>query len=162
MKIGAPENRFDRIGTRLKRAVGIALFQAKMPKYRFMGPVHMAIFWGFLVLLIGTVLISIQENAGLDFLKGDFYLVFSLFMDVFGSLILVGVVVALVRRLLKPRPLDTGIEDIVVLAAVFLVILTGFLVEGFRLTTSAGSSEIERLCESTSQRNTTTPPKARL
>ena len=33
------------------------IFQKKRPKYKVMGPVHMAIFWGFLVLLINTLIL---------------------------------------------------------------------------------------------------------
>ena len=57
VRIGAPEDRFDRLGTRLGRMITVALFQQKMPKYKVMGPIHMLIFWGFLVLLVNTLIL---------------------------------------------------------------------------------------------------------
>ena len=57
LKVGAPVDRFDRLGQRLSRMIGIALFQQKLPKYRVMGAIHMLIFWGFLALLLNTVIL---------------------------------------------------------------------------------------------------------
>jgi len=57
LRIGAPEKRFDRLGERFWRMIRVALFQQKLPKYKIMGPIHMMIFWGFLVLLVNTLIL---------------------------------------------------------------------------------------------------------
>jgi Fe-S oxidoreductase len=144
-RTGAAENRFENPAKRIASLLTYGLAQIRVMAHPVAGLMHLALFSGFLVLLIGTLLIAVQENAGVHFLKGDFYLFFALFMDIFGLVVLVGVFVALGRRLLKPRALSTERVDIIVLAVIFLIILTGFLVEGFRMATSTGASDVERL-----------------
>jgi len=144
-RMGKAENRFQNPAKRLASLLTYGFAQLRVIKHPVAGVMHLALFAGFLVLLIGTLLIAVQENASIYFLKGNFYLVFSLFMDIFGLLVLVGVGVALGRRMAKPRPLSTEPADIIVLAMIFLAIVTGFMVEGFRLATSTGASEIERV-----------------
>ncbi|MGH9832126.1 MAG: heterodisulfide reductase-related iron-sulfur binding cluster, partial [Blastocatellia bacterium] len=64
-----------------------------------------------------------------------FYLYFqSLIVDVFGALVLVGVGIAAIRRLIvKPKKLVYTDEAWWILAAIFLIALTGFLIEGWRI-----------------------------
>ncbi|UCF79068.1 MAG: (Fe-S)-binding protein [Candidatus Eiseniibacteriota bacterium] len=142
---GKPEERFDNPPRRLASLLAYGLAQLRVLRHPVAGLMHLALFSGFLVLLIATLLIAVQENAGVHFLQGDFYLGFSLFADVFGLLILLGVGVALGRRLLKPGMLETGARDLVVLAGIFLIVLTGFLTEGFRMASPGGSLDVERL-----------------
>ena len=54
------------------------------------GLAHAMIFYGFVVLFIGTGILAFQDDfarpiLGWDFWQGPFYLVYSLFLDVFGD-----------------------------------------------------------------------------
>jgi Fe-S oxidoreductase len=72
--------------------------------------------------------------ASYAFLKGPFYLYFSLFLDLFGALAIVGVLLAIGRRYLsRPQWLDSILDDALILALFLAILLTGFLVEGLRI-----------------------------
>ena len=59
---------------------------------------HALIFYGFLVLFAGTVILAFQDDVakpifGFDFWRGGFYLGYSLFLDIFGFGLAVGLVI---------------------------------------------------------------------
>ena len=62
------------------------------------------------------------------------YLAFSLIADVFGILVIIGVLMALFRRYIwKPRRLDNRWEDLGTLLIILVAIVSGFVVEGLRI-----------------------------
>src|SRR5262249_21914731 len=65
----------------------------------------------------------------------DFYLYFQSFtVDLFGALVMIGVGIAAVRRMMiKPKKLVYTDEALLILLAIFLIALTGFLIEGWRI-----------------------------
>ncbi|HHT9119505.1 MAG TPA: heterodisulfide reductase-related iron-sulfur binding cluster [Candidatus Hypogeohydataceae bacterium YC41] len=103
-------------------------------KEKWPGVIHGLIFFGFFVLFIGTCLIAIQLHLHWPILYGRFYLYYSFTLDLFGALMLLGIVLASYRRYLtehkhfKNRP-----EDAVILGLLFLILVTGFLIEGSRI-----------------------------
>jgi Fe-S oxidoreductase/nitrate reductase gamma subunit len=114
---------------------------------------HLFIFYGFLVLFVGTVIVAFQDDiagpAGFDFFKGWFYKGYSLFLDVFGAALIVGIgIMALKRGVLRPFRLDYWrpdraegeysrhtyvIGDWLFLGILFFLALSGFLLEAFRI-----------------------------
>jgi Fe-S oxidoreductase/nitrate reductase gamma subunit len=147
-RIGKPENRIDKP---IKRIVSFLLFglgHKRILKEPYPGIMHLFLFWGFLVLFIGTVLIFVQEDFtkllfNKIFISGNFYLIFSFLLDLFGLLAIIGVLLALFRRYaLKPKRLDNKFEDALVLVSLFLILLTGFTNEGLRIAST--SPEFER------------------
>ena len=83
---------------KLKRALldtflGLRLFQGEIAA----GTMHLLIFWGFLILFIGTVLMAAHEYV-VSFLTGTIYLVYSLVMEVAGLMLVTGILWALIRR----------------------------------------------------------------
>jgi Fe-S oxidoreductase/nitrate reductase gamma subunit len=138
-RIGKPENRTDRIGKRIVSFLRFGLLHGRILKELFPGITHFLLFWGFAVLLLGTILIFFQEDITLlffnwTFLHGSFYLVFSFVLDLFGLLAIIGVMLLAFRRyVLKPERLDNKPEDWISLALIFLVLITGFIQEGLRI-----------------------------
>jgi Fe-S oxidoreductase/nitrate reductase gamma subunit len=97
------------------------------------GSMHLLIMWGFVGLFIGTVL-STTDHWFVHFLTGDTYLVFSVFMEVFGFMLIAGLLVALVRRyVVRVRRLDNQPQDLWILILLAAAAITGFVVEGTRL-----------------------------
>jgi Fe-S oxidoreductase len=115
---------------------------------------HLLIFYGFMVLFAGTAILAFQDDfAGpiLDFhfFEGWFYLGYSLFLDVFGVALIVGLAIMAVKRgILRPFRLDYWrpdrakgeydrkpyvIGDWLFLGILFFLALTGFLLESFRI-----------------------------
>jgi len=138
-RIGKPENRYDQILKRIGSVLSFGFFHKRILKEPYPGITHLFLFWGFLILLLGTILIFIQEDItlllfGKTFIQGNFYLAFSFILDLFGLLAVIGVILLAFRRyVLKPDRLDNKPEDIITLTLVFLVLVTGFFNEGIRI-----------------------------
>ncbi|MGB2756314.1 MAG: heterodisulfide reductase-related iron-sulfur binding cluster [Acidimicrobiia bacterium] len=102
------------------------------------GIMHALIYFGFVMLLIATTLLEIDHQVpdGLKFLTGNTYRAYALFGDVGGILFMVGIIWAIVRRYVqKPYRIriKTKPEDAVILATFFIIGVTGFLIEAFRI-----------------------------
>jgi Fe-S oxidoreductase/nitrate reductase gamma subunit len=133
-RLGASEARFDRPGARL-RGLLLEVFAHRRPlRNPYAGVAHLLIFYGFLVQLIATSLIALQEWTGVHFLRGTFYLGYSLVSDVFGILGVVGLCMALWRRAVqRPAELHSVLDDWVALSLLLLLFLQGFWIEGLRI-----------------------------
>jgi Fe-S oxidoreductase/nitrate reductase gamma subunit len=133
-RIGKPEQRLDRIPERIKGLLVEIFGQRRHMRDRFPGIAHTLIFYGFFVSLIATSMISIQDWTGIIFLKGNFYLGYSLVSDVFGLLGIVGLLMALYWRLIvRPSRHHNVMDDWIALGLLLLIFVQGFLVEGIRI-----------------------------
>ncbi|KPK74557.1 MAG: hypothetical protein AMJ79_13795 [Phycisphaerae bacterium SM23_30] len=149
-RIGKPDKRTDQLGRRIKSALTEGLFQRAVLKDRYPGILHAMLFFGFVVLFIGTSLLVVQEYIATPifdwyFFQGNFYIVYSFLLDLFGLLALAAVVLFTVRRYVqKPARLDNQSEDSYALILLFLVLLSGFLVEGARLAVEGDDKPYEK------------------
>ncbi len=153
---GKPAQRWARLSTRARRgAVAIASHSTLRRRAPWVGLAHFGIFWGFVALFIGTVVIMIDYdmvrlvNPAWRFWRGRFYLWYSATLDVLGVVFLAGLALMMVRRwLARPVQLDYTRPDRAAAAydragyvrddALFLSLLggigvTGYLVEGLRI-----------------------------
>src|SRR4030095_11532126 len=94
---GRPANRLQGLGQRLKVMLVQGLGQQKTLR-EFPGLLHLFVYAGCLVLFIGTLMVAVHEDLGLHFLYGNFSLFYSLTLDVFGLLCMVGVAGLTYRR----------------------------------------------------------------
>ena len=107
------------------------------------GVMHAIMFWGFLALFMGTVLATIDCDItlplfGYKLLKGDFYLVYETVLDLFGLFFVIGLGMAVWRRfVLRPARVDPTARFACVLALLFVINLTGFVMEACRLAVVA-------------------------
>jgi len=138
---GIAEKRLNHLPARILSFLQNGLFQKRVFRESYPGLMHGFIFFGFVILFTGTALIALQEDFTLplfrwEYLKGTFYLIYSLTLDIFGVLAGMGVLMALYRRLiLKPDRLDHRKDDMLVLYLLLFILITGFIVEGLRLFT---------------------------
>ncbi len=134
--------RFGQLSERLKALVNQALLQRRIAKERYAGLMHLSLSWGFLILFVATTLVALQDYFGVPVLRGDFYLYFmSLSVDLFGVAAVLGTLMAVTRRFIRPPSRLTeprGFDGFGWLLFLFLaVLLTGFLVEGLRIDATA-------------------------
>lgn len=109
--------------------LGLRVLKGEVPA----GITHLFIFWGFVVLTIGTTLLLIHEHLS-SFLVGKSHLLFEISMEIGGLILLAGIIWALVRRYIQRVPrLERRLEDAVVPLWLLLVICSGFILEGLRL-----------------------------
>ncbi|UCE97361.1 MAG: (Fe-S)-binding protein [Dehalococcoidia bacterium] len=153
-KTGIPKFKLDNIGKRLwnftvsafvdgifhRRFFGSAskqgrkgIFKRLLPTDFYPGIIHYFIFIGCIILLIGSFLDFISHYF-LDFMHGGFYLGYSLVTDIAGTMIIIGVILAIIRRYVeKPERLDNKREDLIALLLIMAVVVSGFLVESIRI-----------------------------
>jgi Fe-S oxidoreductase len=134
---GAGDFRWGRWRERVK-SMDAALRMRTVMRDRGAGWMHAMIYWGFVVLFLGTVTLEIDHLAPdrLKFLHGVFYQWYSLVLDVAGVVFLVGVLWAVVRRY-GTRPWrvrsKTRDEDGWILFTLAMIGITGLLVEAARI-----------------------------
>lgn len=138
--IGKPEDRTDQPGERIKALIINGLLQARTFRESYAGILHALIFFGFAVLIFGAAIDATQFHIGLPFFHGPFYLWFSLTMEIFGLAVLIGVVMALIRRYIQKPDLlgyrgipDNTADDAIVLIIIAGIVVTGFFIEALRL-----------------------------
>jgi len=126
--------RLDRLPERLAGALAEIFAHRRLRRRTFAGRMHGLIFWGFLALVVATSLISLQEWSGLHFLRGDFYLGYSLLSDGLALLGIVGLGMALWRRwVVRPPHLHTVADDWLALLLLLVLFVQGFVLEGARI-----------------------------
>jgi Fe-S oxidoreductase/nitrate reductase gamma subunit len=136
-QIGRPVDRFDQLSTRLRLLLKEGLGHQKLlQRYSGAGLAHLLIFWGFVFLFLGTVVVFIHEDLHIHIMQGSFYLYFeSLTLNVFGVLSIAGIVTALVQRYVRrPKRLKPDKpDDAIILAAILIILVTGFMIQGLRV-----------------------------
>ncbi len=126
-----------RIGTTIEYAFGQLRLLLRERKW---GLMHAFIFWGFLVVAIRTITLFGQAFSPafhlplMDGWVGDIY---TLTKDIFQVLVTVGVVVLLFRRIvIRPKRLTLSFEANLILAAIGILMITDFLMEGAEIAKS--------------------------
>jgi nitrate reductase gamma subunit len=105
-----------------------------MERSKVRGVMLIFVYWGFIILFIGTLTVAIDHYPPLDILKGRFYLYFSLILDIAGGLLLIGLLFFILRRYIPSKDvIISGWDDAVILIFMLLIVITGFSVEGIRL-----------------------------
>lgn len=129
------EKRWDRVGQRAKVFLFYGIGQGRLVNDLYASVMHLFIFWGWVVLFIGTLIIAAHADL-VYFLEGRVYLAYSAILDIFGVIAGIGLVMALVRRyVFRPRRLRLGSlwDDVMLLWLMLAIVVTGFLIEGLRI-----------------------------
>ncbi len=120
-----------------------AVGQVRIWKSIYAGIMHFLIFWGILIQVLGTAINLMQMTLFTPYALETFprqgaYLSYEFIMDLAGVFILVGVLMALIRRLvLRPEYLESRWDDYYALTMLGLIPLAGFTTEGLRLIAAA-------------------------
>jgi hypothetical protein len=145
---------FDRPLRRVAKAAVVVLTHAWIRRRGgIAGVAHVLVFYGFLVLFAGTAILAFQDDVaepllGWTFWEGPFYLGYSLFLDVFGLALLIGLVALVATRLRRPPRLDYAradggpgdfdrrryaVGDWVFVGSLFFLGASGFALEALRV-----------------------------
>jgi Fe-S oxidoreductase len=142
-----------RMGAGLRRLLSHATIGRRD---RVAGWAHRGIFYGFVVLFAGTVVLGVDTDFtmpvfGWNYFHGDFYLVYKEVLNVLGTALIAGLLVMMVRRgVIRPRKLDYSrpdrtpagsrterrryeIGDRAFVGILLVIALSGFLLEGIRI-----------------------------
>lgn len=129
-------------GPRVGRMLRDVVAQTKVRERRLPAALHLPLFYGTVLLFIGTVIVLVNEDVLRWFgdfrIGGLFYVVFEAVLDLAGLALVVGVSVALWRRLVtRPEYLVLKLSTSLVLLGLLFMGLTGFLLEGYRIAAQA-------------------------
>jgi Fe-S oxidoreductase/nitrate reductase gamma subunit len=153
---GRPAARWAALGARLRRAGGVVARHSTLRKRDALaGWSHALVFWGFLALFVGTLVIMVDHDVlrplspALQFWRGTFYLWYSVTLDVLGVAFVLGLLLMAARRWwLRPPQLDYDRpdrrpdeydrrgyrrDDQLFLWSLVWIGVTGFAVEGLRI-----------------------------
>ena len=142
MRIGYAEDRSDHPWARLKNVVTVGIAQTKILRDRTAGAMHATIFWGFIVLTIGTIEMLTQgvfPRFGFDdVLARPVFAVYAFTQDLFAVLVLGAVAYAFYRRLVvRPRRLEGDkiehMDAYIILGMIGGLMLTLLLANAFLL-----------------------------
>lgn len=134
---GAWEQRSGHWKRRLRRFVdGVSM--RTVAEDPVAGVMHSLIYWGFVVLFLGTVTLEIDHllPAQFKFLEGEVYQGYSLILDIAGVVFLAGLLMAAVRRYgMRPWRIrsKTRPEDAWILILLATIALTGLFTEAARI-----------------------------
>ena len=131
LRLGWNEDRTQQLGRRIKDELIIYLLQRKLLKrpYYVRGLAHAFIFWGFLVITLGTVDLLATGVAGVR-LPGAESGFFVWTVDVFAALVLVSILLALVRRaFFKPLRMHIALDGYIILGLIATLMVSLLLFE---------------------------------
>jgi len=127
-----------------RRVVTRILLQRRVLRQRkAAGRAHVLLFGGFGILFIGTILIAIEHYSGVAigrspqdpiFHKGLYFVIYEFVLDTAGLALLVGCLWFLKRRMKSESSMAHVGSDYVVLGLLVLLVITGYVAEGLRIT----------------------------
>lgn len=141
---GKPEMRWDDLPRRLTDALLFAFGQQRMPRYPLTGYLHMAIFFGFLILLVRSIVLwgrgAYDPAFNLDFVFGPAHemnllgQLYSFAKDVFALVVLSAAAAALYNRVVnKPERLTQSFEANLILLIIFTMMVGDILYDGSQM-----------------------------
>jgi len=140
--LGKPDKRFDnpvgRIGEFIRLSILDGVFHRRFLREPYPGIMHFLIFVGCILLFIGAGLDFLNhyvfEPFHAAFIHGPVYMYLGGLWNIAGIMVLVGLLMAFIRRYIqRPKRLNTVMDDGVVLFLIFIVVISGFFLQGFRM-----------------------------
>jgi Fe-S oxidoreductase len=136
-KLVGKDSRLNELGARIATALANVLGQKAVLKKNPIGIAHTMIFWGFLVITIGTLeqfASTLYEPANFEFIGQAAYSVLMFFQDIFTAFVLFGVGYACYRRfIIRPEGVGKSRDANIVLAFTASLMVAIFLMNGFHI-----------------------------
>jgi len=120
---------------RLDDIIQSGVFQRKVARGKSGSAMaHLLVYLGFLVLLFTTTMVFIHHDLGIKIYQGTFYLWLTVLSDIFGVLLLGGVLFFWYRRHMQRADLvhNTANDDYI-LGMLALLVVQGYILEGLRI-----------------------------
>lgn len=129
------DHRLDNIPERIKKVLIYVFGQKRLLKYKFAGIEHFMIFWGFVIITIGTIEWLIGGIIP-DFrmIPGQAHAHYEYLLDIVQALVLVAIGMGIINRLTIGRKREVnGPDAVVILGLIFGLMITAFLTIGGRI-----------------------------
>ncbi len=138
-----PDNRGDSVGERIGTVMRYVFGQARMPRYSAAGWAHIIVFFGFMVLLLNSIMLWVRGYVtdanpayhlwifGVDQPLG---MIYAFLRDIFTLLVIVGVVIFFWNRgVLRLKRLTLNTEGMLILGIIFVMMVADFVYEGVEI-----------------------------
>jgi Fe-S oxidoreductase/nitrate reductase gamma subunit len=133
-RLGQSENRWKEVKEGIKDLLVYGFGHKRILKDSYPGTMHFLIFWGFVLLIFATTIVALQADFGINLFYGGLYLFIKVTANAFGLLAVIGILMAAWRRYVtRPQRLDNTPDDALVLGLIFLILVTGFIIQGVRM-----------------------------
>jgi len=139
-----PENRADQIGRRIGAVLEYVFVQKRMPRYFAAGWAHIIVFFGFMVLLLNSLILWGRGYVrdfdfwvfGLDQPLG---MIYAFLRDIFTVLVILGVLVFFYNRLIaRLKRLTLNFEGLLILGIIFTMMIADLVYEGVEINQQHG------------------------
>ena len=136
-KRGGKESRTDNMFGRIKTTLGVVVGYTRMMNEAYPGWMHFMILWGTAMFVIGKIIRLFSYTVHISSPPQTIFLAASFVSEVGAALIIIGGLLAIFRRyFLKPPRLDTKFDDTQLFLFVFIIIISGFMIKGYRIAES--------------------------
>lgn len=133
--LGQAVDRSSGLGERWRSVLIYVFGQKRLFKDRYSGPMHFMIFWGFIILSIGTLLFLIRGIfPQVGAIGGPLAVVINTLSDTMSLAVIVALGMAAYKRyVMRPKRLVRNLDAAVVLGLIFLVVVADLAIETFTL-----------------------------
>ncbi len=134
--LGKPEDCSGQWTTRLKTVLAVAFGHQRIWRMgeSYPGTMHLLIFWGILLILVGKLIRLLSYPLGLTIPPHPLFLRASFLSEAAGVLVIGGGGLGFIRRyLLRPSRLDTRTDNHLIYLLGFLIVMTGYFIKAFRM-----------------------------
>jgi len=136
-KRGGKESRTDSILGRIKTTLGVAVGYTRMMSEAYPGWMHFMILWGTALFVVGKIIRLFSYTVHISSPPQDVFLAASFMSEVGAGLIIIGGLLAVFRRyILRPPRLDNKFDDSQLFLFVFIILISGFMIKGYRIAIS--------------------------
>ena len=136
LRLGKSEMRFDNLTERFRRVLVYVFGQKRLLKnYTFAGIEHFMIFWGFVIITIGTIeMLAGGVIAGFKLIPDPAHAVYEFILDIVQLFVLIAIVMGIINRttIAKRREVN-GLDAVVILGLIFGLIITAFGATGSKI-----------------------------
>lgn len=120
--------------SKIDHFVSDVILQRRVVREKVPALAHTLVYVGFLVLLFTTTMVFIDHDLGIPIYQGGFYLIITIFSDIFGLLLIFGCAIFAHRRFIeKPSFTHNRFADALLLVILVLLAVQGFVLEGLRI-----------------------------
>ena len=127
LRLGKYDNRFDNIGERVRRVLIYVFGQKRLvTNYKFAGIEHFMIFWGFMIITIGTTEILVGGVfPGFRLIPGGAHNVYEFILDIVQTLVMIAIIMGIINRTTIARRREVnGLDAVVILGLIFGLMVT--------------------------------------
>ncbi len=144
--LGKEENRYDQIAKRVKTLLAVTFAHMRFWREPYPGLMHFLILWGIILVFLGKIVRLFSYPVGLTIPPQVIFKYASFISEIGGLFVILGGLMAIYRRyIIKPSRLETTPERTLIFVWGITLLITGYLVKGYRIATTGTTIPLDWL-----------------